>query len=386
MAVAVNLKDVVQSKYFPTFDGIRTVGIVLLLCGHASYPIAGLPGDLGVSAFFVLSGFLITRLLLREWDESGTISLKAFYARRTLRIFPAYYTYIIVSFAIDWVKQDRWSPGVIGSAFGYLMNYYNAFNNHPGTELAHTWSLAVEEQFYLLWPLAFMLLAKRGKRSLIIALITSTLFVMAWRSYLYLGRGIGSAYAYNAFDCRFDNLAIGCLLAVIIDYPRVLAVGISLARRVWYPVVTLVVLIAVRLLMPHQFRYSVGFTVYAALLGVFFVQLLQLYKFRLWSWIEHPAVRYIGSISYPMYLWHSWAGSVGRHFPGESRHAEFFVEVLATILLGTGSYFVIEKPFLRLKHRFVARQRAKRVTAPVGVLATEAVLPAAGGTARSAVL
>jgi len=378
MAAPVRLEDVARSKYFPTFDGIRTVGIALLIAGHAGYPVAGLPGDLGVSAFFVLSGFLITRIIMREHDETGTVSLKTFYARRTLRIFPAYYFYIIVSFAIDWVKNDRWSTAQTVSAFGYMMNYFNAVNNHPGTELAHAWSLAVEEQFYLLWPLAFLLLAKRGRRALTWALVGSIVVVMSWRSYLFLSRTIGSAWAYNAFDCRFDNLAIGCLLAVTIDNPRVLAAGKAVANRVWYPLITLAVLVVLRKLTSVDFRYSIGFTIYAALLAVFFVQVLQLYTTKLWSWLENPAIRYIGNISYPMYLWHIWGDSVGRHFPIHGRLAEFVVQIVATILLGTGSYFCIERPFLVMKAKYTARRRPQEGLQMPGILrARDAVLPGA---------
>ena len=376
MAAPVRLEDVVRSKYFPTFDGIRAIGIALLIAGHAGYPVAGLPGDLGVSAFFVLSGFLITRIIMREYDETGDISLRTFYARRTLRIFPAYYFYICVSFAIDWYKQAHWSPAQTASAFGYMMNYFNAVNNHPGTELAHTWSLAVEEQFYLLWPLAFLLLAKRGRRALTWALIGSIVFVMSWRSYLFLSRTVGSAWAYNAFDCRFDNLAVGCLLAVTIDRPRVLAAGKTIATRAWFPLVTLAALVILRKLTTVDFRYSIGFTIYAVLLAVFFVQVLQLYPTRLWSWLEHPVVRYIGNISYPMYLWHIWGDSVGRHFPVKARWVEFVVQIVATIALGTASYFFVERPFLVMKAKYTARKRPHEGLQMPGVLrAKDAVLP-----------
>jgi len=110
------------------------------------------PGDLGVSAFFVLSGFLITWLLLKEDSRMGEVSLTRFYTRRVLRIFPAYYTFLGLSFVIDHLRHDTWSPALRNSAILYVVNYFNALHGHPNTSIAHAWSLAVEEQFYLFWP------------------------------------------------------------------------------------------------------------------------------------------------------------------------------------------------------------------------------------------
>src|SRR5881628_2466461 len=140
-----------RSTHLPALDGLRAVAVFTVIVYH--FGIAAVPGDLGVSAFFVLSGFLITWLLLREHAANGTVSLTRFYTRRVLRIFPAYYAFLALSFAIDHLRHDPWSPALRNSAIVYLINYFNAFNGHPNTSIAHAWSLAIEEQFYLLWPL-----------------------------------------------------------------------------------------------------------------------------------------------------------------------------------------------------------------------------------------
>ena len=98
----------------------------------------------------------------------------------------------------------------------YLVNYFNAFNGHPDTSIAHMWSLGVEEQFYLLWPAIFIGLARYGRPTLRNGLIILILSGVAWRSALYFSGIVGQAYLYNAFDARFDNLAIGCLLATVV--------------------------------------------------------------------------------------------------------------------------------------------------------------------------
>src|SRR5690242_7564418 len=110
-ATSENLTSVLERKHLPALDGLRAVAVLMVVMGHASYPIAGMPDDLGVSLFFVLSGFLITRLLLREHADTGTVSLKHFYLRRTLRIFPAYYAFLVASLVLDYLLKVRWSAG-----------------------------------------------------------------------------------------------------------------------------------------------------------------------------------------------------------------------------------------------------------------------------------
>ena len=109
-------------------------------------------GSLGVNTFFVLSGFLITWLLLREWDLNHTLSLSDFYYRRALRIFPAYYFFVLITIVADLFFGNNQIQPAILPALTYTTNYFNVFNNHPPLSTAHTWSLAIEEQFYLVWP------------------------------------------------------------------------------------------------------------------------------------------------------------------------------------------------------------------------------------------
>jgi peptidoglycan/LPS O-acetylase OafA/YrhL len=231
------------------------------------------------------------------------------------------------------------------------VNYFNAFHHHPNTSIAHAWSLAVEEQFYLLWPVSFLWLSRRG-RPMIVAGVTAAAIAAIVRRWLLLRGGADVAYLYNAFDTRFDNLAIGCVLALIVDYGSVVRAAEGAAAQAWFPCVTIALIIASRLGGSAPYHYSVGFTVDAVLVAILIVQLIQLADARMWSWLEHPATRYLGTISYPIYLYHQWGASVGRRVPISNRHAEFWAGVIATVLLATGSYFVIERPFLRLKQRF----------------------------------
>ena len=348
-----DLAEALGQRHLPALDGIRMVAVMAVLVAH-SY--AWIPsGGLGVSAFFVLSGFLITWLLLGEHDETGTISLRRFYARRTLRIFPAYYTYLLLSFAIDTYVGDTHSRSAMVAALYYGVNYFNAFNGHPSTSVAATWSLAVEEQFYLLWPLLFLSLCSGKRVRILQGLVALIAIVVAWRCFLWYQVGMGEAYVYNAFDTRFDTLAVGCLLAVLLKSPSTVVRAGLLARYWWLPMATLGLLLISHLGISSNWHYGVGFTVDAVLLAVLLVQLLQLSATSPWRWLDNARVRYLGKISYPMYLYHGWGMAIGRRIPFGHLHTRFAFGVLATVGLATGSYYVIERPFLRLKARFELR-------------------------------
>ena len=175
--------------------------------------------------------------------------------------------------------------------------------------------------------------------------------VVLWRSVLYAGFHVGSAYVYNAFDTRFDNLAVGCLLALTAGTPRAQAIAARLSASPLAPLLTLVLLVVSRAAIGNTYHYTVGFTVDAVLVAVFIVQMLRLYRTRLWSWLESPVVRYLGVISYPLYLWHQWGLSAGHHLRGAGALGEFVAGIGVSILLASGSYYVIERPFLALRRK-----------------------------------
>src|SRR6267378_2769496 len=159
-------------RSIPALDGIRAIAVFLVILYHLSIQRALLvfPGPLGVLIFFVLSGFLITWLLIKEEEKYGSISLKGFYRRRALRIFPAFYVFWIVAVASRLVAHGRdvpWSQAI--SAFFYVSNYLHAIFHPTPDYMIHTWSLSAEEQFYLLWPLSFVMLSKK-KRLLMLGL------------------------------------------------------------------------------------------------------------------------------------------------------------------------------------------------------------------------
>jgi peptidoglycan/LPS O-acetylase OafA/YrhL len=336
----------------PALDGFRAVAAFSVVLAHGY----GLTLFDGVTAFFVLSGFLITTLLLREHEATGRVSLRAFYARRTLRIFPAYYALVIASFVIDRVAGNPWPPQLAESAGLYVVNYYNAFNGHPSTSIAHLWSLGVEEQFYLMWPALFIVLARFGIPVLRRVLVCLIVAGIAWRCVLYFGGFVGQAYLYNAFDARFDNLAVGCLLATLAASPRTAAVAARLGGAGWMPLVTIAAMTAVVYGMSATAHHLFGFTAYAVLVAVLIVQLLQLRGSVLWRWLDFAPVRFLGAISYPIYLYHGWGLGLGHWLTMLPPAGQFAAGTLFTIVGATCSYYIVERPFLALKHRFAPKR------------------------------
>jgi peptidoglycan/LPS O-acetylase OafA/YrhL/2-polyprenyl-3-methyl-5-hydroxy-6-metoxy-1,4-benzoquinol methylase len=346
---ANELQSTLAGNDLPILDGYRAIGVIVVMAEHFGYVGAG---GLALTGFFALSGFLITWLLRKEHRATGTVSVRRFYVRRMLRILPAYYVYVVVSLLLlIYLGKQALPYGMVSASLGYVANYYNAFNGHPPGPFAHLWSLAVEEQFYLLWPVLFVLLARRGRKPLAAFLVTSILCVLVWRSAVYLVSG-NIAYVYNAFDTRFDALAVGCLLAVCVEHEKFRWFVATITRWSWLPLVTLAVA------WPFNrppLRFTLGFTMQAVLIALLLVQLVTLHRSRLWSWVQHPMLRYMGGISYPMYLYHQWGIGLGDKATMLPAPAQFVIGVLATTVAAMASYHFIERPFLRLKKHFEPR-------------------------------
>jgi peptidoglycan/LPS O-acetylase OafA/YrhL len=333
-----------ERPHLPALDGLRAVAVGVVIAYHLGLPISG---DLGATGFFVLSGFLITRLLLAELDGTGGIDLGRFYLRRSVRIFPAYFVFLAGSALLDALRGDPWPGQLILAGALYTVNYYNAFQGHEGP-IAHAWSLAVEEQFYLLWPIGLLLLWRLPRPWLGPALGVLVLGAMAWRSWCFLGLGLPPRYVYNAFETRMDALALGCLLAVLLGLERWCLAAEGVARRSWWPLITVALLGISRGLGSRSYHYSIGFTVDAALLALLLAQLLVLAGRPGWAWLDWGPVRWLGRISYPLYLWHLLGTGLGRRLPGPG-WLEAVAGVLVSIGLAAGSWYLIERPALRLR-------------------------------------
>lgn len=352
--------------YVPALDGVRGVAIALVVLWHAFHVPVG--GFLGVHVFFVLSGFLITALLLQEWHSTGAISLGHFYFRRALRLFPALAAMLLAYTGIQVARELVLQPaaldlstalgGVLYSAF-YVSNLVQAGGVVLGVPISHLWSLATEEQFYLLWPFVLLLALRRGvsSRALELGLVAAIGLVALDRLYQTLADA-PRARLYFAPDTTFDAILVGCLLGLWFMSGRLPAALRS--RRVvgWASVAAIAFGAAVVALAGIESRllYAAALLPFVVAAGIFVLAAAteDMPLARVLAW--RPLV-YLGRISYSLYLWHTMALVFGRELLGLPSAGGVVLAVAAA----TVSHYAIERPFLRRK----ARDRAEVEHRPV---------------------
>ena len=336
-----------------SLDGLRAVSIVLVVFSHVALEwlgptrghVLGTLGGLGVRIFFVISGFLITTLLLREQASTGTVSLAKFYARRTVRIFPASYAYIAVVALLAWGGAVALRPHDLVFATTYTMSYAPS----PSYWLGHLWSLSVEEQFYLVWPGVLALGGLgRAERVAWAAVIGGPFLRGLWWAVfpderLLIGR---------AFPTVVDALAMGCLCAFRSDW-------IAAARRLkpsslWLIVIGLFLLVLIPQdhlppLVRRPFRIvfdTMANTLIASwLLGSVAAESGLMHRIL----NNRPAMA-LGTVSYSLYLWQQL-------FTG-FEHFGAGLAIAGSLVAATLSYWLLERPLVALRLRLRPRSGA----------------------------
>ena len=343
--------------HLPILDGVRAIAVFLVILYHFGFENSG--GAAGVMIFFVLSGFLITWLLLKENAKSGEVSIGGFYKRRALRIFPAFYAYFALALAIELVRAREvpWQHAL--SALFYYSNYFGALVHPPPSFVSHTWSLAVEEQFYLLWPCIFWLFRKDSRK---LAWITASIIGCVWihRAVLHFVVGVHQGYIYRAFDTRFDHLLVGCLLAIVLHGRLLNRFWTTVcSTRVWAVLSISLLALSIGLgINWTMYRNVIGFAIEPLLVAIAFAQLLSWRTSMPCSWLDLAPVAYLGRISYSLYLYQELTLYTARRLTVEYPViVQFGFGVAATVVMASGSYFLVEKPFLKLKDR-IGKPRA----------------------------
>jgi peptidoglycan/LPS O-acetylase OafA/YrhL len=341
--------------YSPALDGIRAVAVLLVMAGHLGLVYAG---GLGVDIFFVLSGYLITAILVAEFRANGRVSLKKFYGRRALRILPAVILLLLVLNIFIATTQPRddaetlqWNS--LGALF-YIANWLRAFGRDLGI-LGHLWSLSIEEQFYFLWPvmLAFLLSRKLSVNRILLIVGFAILLVNVDRICLY--HGIESFNRiYNGLDTRADALLVGCALGLSgygILPRRVFALlGLMGAAFVVY-VVFRSYPVPANLQVP--FGLTIGGTLFAVGTAFFLAAILSNGESIFPRLLRLPPLVWTGRLSYGLYLWHFPVFTfVAGALPGLTPVGSMALEICGTFAAATFSYYVLERPCLRLKKRF----------------------------------
>jgi peptidoglycan/LPS O-acetylase OafA/YrhL len=353
-----------QQKKIPSLDGLRAVAVIFVILNHLKVPYV--PEGRGVLTFFVLSGFLITWLLLKESEQQGGISIRDFYFRRVLRIFPAFYVFWIIYFSLLFIMNGVPSRGEFWDCFTalfYVRNYRFALSS--STHMAHTWALSAEEQFYLLWPCLFAVLQFDLKK-LTRVLIGAIAAVDIYRMILFFNFHVHESWLNYAFDCRIDHLLVGCLLAVLLKRGTLAQFWGFATSRVWYSLVPfglIVASIALNFRYHLAYRIAVGFVLDPILTAVLIVQVIAFGQSVLWGWLNSRVVRYLGQVSYSVYLYHVFANGVVTRLLGRK---PTLLVVMAAIglatILGSISYYLVEKKFLKMKSKFTHVRVGRRIS------------------------
>jgi peptidoglycan/LPS O-acetylase OafA/YrhL len=353
--------------YIPALDGLRGISILAVMFHHGYLFWMGRGGFLGVDVFFVLSGFLITALLVTEWEKTGSISFKKFYSRRILRLFPALWALILVSLVRDWfIPPPEGYRAVVKSVlivFFYSSNWVQAV--HP---LGHTWSLAIEEQFYIIWPALLLLMLKLGlgKKWTVgtVAVLIGLIALHRGRMYLvdYSSDPLRDNFRiYAGTDTRGDALLVGCLVGLLLVW-RMVPARQWFMRAVRIAGVTGIAFVAVLMFWAPiywKYLYYGAYTLVAVSVGTVILWLNYVGAPWLKRVLEYPLLVWIGKLSYSLYLWHVMMYVFGDllipklHTGSYTLNimAPLAVKVAASFAMASLSYYLIERPFLRLKKK-----------------------------------
>lgn len=356
-------------------DGLRGWAILLVLAFHLGL-LSG--GSLGVDVFFVLSGFLITTLLAEEWQRRGSISLPRFYLRRALRLWPAFFTLLALYGVYSWLflpaaeAAEHFQEILVAGC--YVANWPR-LHQTGFAALGHTWSLSLEEQFYLLWPPLLWLMLKLGlpRRQMLTLVCLGILASVAVRITLYHvhrtpgpDKDANVMRMYMGLDTRADSLLVGCGVGLLAAWNR-----LPSSRRAIRCVSALAVASTLTLAYLAAFSaetrtlYFHGLlTVVALLVGMIIVRLLIAPSAVGRLLLESAPLVGIGRISYGLYLYHIVV-MYGLRLAGIQRETP--LGMVATVGLSLAAaltcYYGVERPFLRLKDRLAHGDSARAATA-----------------------
>jgi len=341
----------VSLGYQPALDGLRAVSIVAVLAHHSSW----LPGGyLGVDVFFTLSGFLITALLTEKFARTGTITLRLFYARRALRLLPALLILLVVCtaslLATVPAEYGRLVIHEAAAVLFYAANWAWVINLPLGV-FNHTWSLGIEEQFYLLWPCALLVMLRvLSHRRAFVMMLVLTGTGAAWRHALLLA-GARFEHLYRGLDAHADPLLIGCALSLGLTAGLRVPGRSTIAALVG--VCGLAGVLVFSTLPDSYVRHHVSL-VTAIAVSLMIANVVSESQSPLTRLLAVAPLVAIGRISYGVYLWHFPVfylfGLVTP--PGAAATTSWHATVAAcavTFLAAAMSYAIIERPALALK-------------------------------------
>jgi peptidoglycan/LPS O-acetylase OafA/YrhL len=354
-------------KYVQELDGIRAIAIAFVVTAHYQLIPVSVPGGFGVTLFFFLSGYLITTLFFSEYQATRSIVIPLFYLRRWIRLTPP--LVIMVTISIIFFRVTR--VGVDGTSipFGttmaglfYYTNYYDlAWGMDPYKVIPFgvCWSLAIEEHFYLLWPLVIKLFIKSPGK-LVVGIAVACASVLVWRGIALWGLGLSVEYTEYATDTRIDSILYGVLLRVLFESPwRAVAISTLMNRAV--QILGILVLLLCFAIRNEGFRQTIRYSLQGlALMPVFTTVLLERPDNLSRKLLSAPPMVLIGRLSYSIYLFHLPARTPGEVIFGSPYNIG--TKISGLIITGIVAYTLlifVELPLGKLRHRL--RRRESRI-------------------------
>ncbi|MBW4889840.1 acyltransferase [Mucilaginibacter sp. HMF5004] len=349
-----NPRDLLQQSHFPSIDGLRAISIIMVLIRHVTVDTnldKYFNGGIGVEIFFVISGFLITTLLLKEKEKYGTISLKKFYIRRILRIVPVAFLFVMVLIALNYM----FALGISRNSFIMSLLYIKNMPIKSGQMdwySGHFWSLSVEEQFYIFFPACIMLSINKTKIwiTILVAAIPLISYVAFLNLPFFANRVVHTVtfIFINMLGQGTAAILTGCLLSILLfkGYFKKLPSG------KWTTLILFIAALAIHSIPYSTFWSYVCVMIFDFLIG--FVIILNLNPDNYFArFLNTPIMVKLGILSYSLYIWQ-------QIFTHNQPWAHLFkyadsplINLPALFIVAYVSYYFYEKKFLRLKDRFV---------------------------------
>lgn len=344
----------IEQKYLPSLDGMRAFSILVVIVSH--YGLGHIiPGGFGVTVFFFISGLIISRLLIAEFATNGSISLKRFYIRRFLRLAPALIAYIAVSTIFVYLIAVKFQIAELASALLYAANYYNIFVGYrePAPYLI-LWSLAIEEHYYIIYPLLAVALFSNHKRALMLLGLLVTV-VLLWRVYLVYGLNVydtNHARVYMGTDTRLDSIIYGAILAVALATDKKQRL-IQFFANYWVMAGALMLLLLAFVYRDDSFRETFRYSIQGIALTPLICSVVFAPRFmQIRNVFENPLLVYIGKLSYSLYLYH-WLGRIAADWAAPRYGVPWLWVALPTAIVGAViSYHAIERQMIKYRKAF----------------------------------
>lgn len=349
-------------------DGIRGCAFLLVLCGHCG--MTWIPDGFGVTVFFFLSGYLITTLLRKEWNREGDISISRFYIRRAFRILPPLYCAMALAIAAAYfgILHTELQWRAIAAIQLFLTNYAEQI---PGLTiplgLSPLWSLAVEEHFYLIFPIAYLLLLRSGmSRGRQAACLGGVCFLaLGWRFVMMGQLHAGWDRVYTGTDTRLDSILFGSILAIaanpaIDHFPRLSRRSCATAA-----LLSIAVLLASIAARDEFFRQTARYSIQGLALFPVFFYVVRYSDSFLTRALESRVLTRIGDLSYALYVFHYTVMFAVNTWITQNVVLTIATTLTITVGLAEVSRRFVEHPAARLRDRVLARTGAGAIAAAV---------------------